>query len=106
NAPRNPHIPSRQRPATARSRVRLLTALSGDISYPCRCAHTSHEAGGIMGRIGGIGSLSSGQLSALFRIRQIGAAIEQNTQRLSTLKRINSAKDDPAGLISATLLRQ
>lgn len=59
-----------------------------------------------MGRIGGIGSLSSGQLSALFRIRQIGAAIEQNTQRLSTLKRINSAKDDPAGLVSATLLRQ
>lgn len=59
-----------------------------------------------MSRIGSIGSLSSGQLSALSRIRKIGAAIEQNTQRLSTLKRINSAKDDPSGLISASVLRQ
>lgn len=59
-----------------------------------------------MGRIGGIYSLTSGQLSALNRIRELGAAIAQNSERLTTLKRINSAKDDPAGLVRASLLQQ
>lgn len=58
-----------------------------------------------MSRIGGVGSLTSGQLSSLNRIRQLGSAINENTKRISTLKRINSAKDDPAGLIRATLLQ-
>ena len=52
----------------------------------------------------GIASLSSGQLGALNRLRQLGDAIAQNTQRLTTLKRINSARDDPAGLVQATML--
>jgi flagellin len=51
-----------------------------------------------------IGSLGSDQLSALRRIYELSHAITQNTTRLSTLRRINSAKDDPAGLIRSTLL--
>lgn len=57
-----------------------------------------------MSRIGGLGRLGADQLRALNRLREIGLAISQSTQRLSTLRRINSAKDDPAGLVSATLL--
>ncbi len=59
-----------------------------------------------MSRIGSLGSLATDQLRALNRISQISREIATNTQRLSTLKRINSAKDDPAGLIQATLLQQ
>jgi|GEM_PF-1662616 len=59
-----------------------------------------------MSRIGGIGSLGGDQLRAIRRLRDLSKAINQNTQRLSTLKRINSAKDDPSGLIKATLLEQ
>jgi flagellin len=55
----------------------------------------------VMSRIGSIGS---DQLRALRRISELSQAITQNTTRLSTLRRINSAKDDPAGLIRATLL--
>ena len=51
-----------------------------------------------------IGSIGSDQLRALRRISELSQAITQNTTRLSTLRRINSAKDDPAGLIRATLL--
>jgi flagellin len=51
-----------------------------------------------------IRGISSAQLRAIHRITQLGQAIEQNTLRLSTLKRINSAKDDPSGLIQASLL--
>lgn len=57
-----------------------------------------------MTRIGSIGSLSTNQLSALRRIQQLTQAITQNTTRLSTMRRINSAKDDPSGLIKASLL--
>jgi flagellin len=57
-----------------------------------------------MSRIGGLGRLGADQVRALNRLREIGQAISQNTQRLSTLRRINSAKDDPAGLVRATLL--
>ncbi|MAG94765.1 MAG: hypothetical protein CMJ48_13630 [Planctomycetaceae bacterium] len=55
-----------------------------------------------MSRISGI---SSAQLKAINRIAQLGQAIEQNTLRLSTLKRINNSRDDPAGAIQASLLR-
>jgi flagellin len=57
-----------------------------------------------MSRIGGLGRLGADQVRALNRLREIGQALSQNTQRLSTLRRINSAKDDPAGLVQATLL--
>lgn len=57
-----------------------------------------------MSRIGGIGSLATDQLRALSRIAELGQAISKNQQRLSTLKRINSAADDPAGLVAANLL--
>ena len=40
----------------------------------------------------GVGRLSSGQLTALNRLHSLSDAIAQNTLRLSTLKRINSAK--------------
>jgi flagellin len=59
-----------------------------------------------MSRIGGFSGLTSGQLSALNRIHQLTRAIAQNTKRLSTFKRINSAKDDPSGLIQATRLER
>ena len=59
-----------------------------------------------MARIGSLTSLGTDQLRAIRRITQIGKAISQNQLRLSTLKRINSAKDDPAGLVSASRLEQ
>lgn len=58
-----------------------------------------------MSRIGSLGSLSSGQLRILNRLSAIGTRIDQNAQRLSTLKRINSAADDPAGMVSSLLLQ-
>jgi flagellin len=57
-----------------------------------------------MSRIGSIGTLSTNQLQAINRLTEIGQAIAQNQKRLSTLRRINSAKDDPSGLVRATLL--
>lgn len=58
-----------------------------------------------MSRIGSLGSLSSSQLMILNRLSAIGTKINQNTERLATLKRINSAKDDPAGMVSSLLLQ-
>ena len=57
-----------------------------------------------MTRIGSVGSLGTEQLRALSRLTEIGKAISQNQQWISTLNRINSAKDDPSGLVQATLL--
>ncbi len=57
-----------------------------------------------MTRIGSINSIGTDQLKAIRRIQELGRAISQNQERLATLKRINSAKDDPAGLIQASLL--
>ncbi len=54
----------------------------------------------------GAGSLSSSQIRALNRLQELNSAIATNTQRLSTFKRINSAKDDPAGLIASSLLQR
>ncbi len=48
--------------------------------------------------------LSSSQLGALRRISELSQAIARNTERLSTLRRINSSRDDPAGLIQSTRL--
>jgi flagellin-like hook-associated protein FlgL len=58
-----------------------------------------------MSRIGGIGGLGTDQLRALSRIAALGQAISANQKRLLTLKRINSAADDPAGSVQAALLR-
>ncbi|HVW01159.1 MAG TPA: flagellin [Planctomycetaceae bacterium] len=55
--------------------------------------------------IGGIGSLSANQLEILDQIDSIGQALAQNSLQMSTLKRINSAADDPAGIVAATLLQ-
>lgn len=57
-----------------------------------------------MSRIGSIGTLGIEQLRAINRLTQLGKEIAKNQQRLSTLRRINSAKDDPSGLIQASLL--
>jgi len=57
-----------------------------------------------MSRIGSIGSLGTAQLRAINRLTQLGKAITQNQKRITTLRRINSAKDDPSGLVSARLL--
>jgi flagellin len=56
--------------------------------------------------LGSIGytSLSAGQVRALNRLRELSEAIDQSTKRLTTLKKINSAKDDPAGLVRASQL--
>jgi len=58
-----------------------------------------------MSRISGISGLSSTQLGAIRRINQLSSAIQKNTTRLTTLKSINSAKDDPSGIIQASLLQ-
>lgn len=57
-----------------------------------------------MSRIGSIGQLGPLQLRILNRIGANAAAMDQSSLRLSTLKRINSAKDDPAGLVRAQIL--
>lgn len=60
-----------------------------------------------IGNIGsGFGSLSSQQIRAINRLNELSGAIAANSERLSTLKRINSASDDPAGLVAATKLEQ
>ncbi|MBY0396876.1 MAG: flagellin, partial [Thermoleophilia bacterium] len=51
-----------------------------------------------------INLLDPQQVAALNRLQRIGQAIAQNTERIQTLRRINSAKDDPAGLVSASRL--
>lgn len=55
--------------------------------------------------ISSLSLLDSHQISTILRLRQIGQAIAKNTERISTLKRINSAADDPAGLITASRLQ-
>lgn len=55
-------------------------------------------------RIGSLGQLSADQLRIIRQLGLIGQAIDTNNQRLSTLRRINSAKDDPTGLVAATSL--
>ncbi len=55
--------------------------------------------------VNAITSLTSAQLRAVHRIQQLTAAIAQNNLRLTTEKRINSAQDDPSGLVRAELLR-
>jgi len=59
-----------------------------------------------MNSVSGIGSLSSSQISALNRLNELSSAIAVNSQRLSTLKRINTAKDDPAGLVASSILQR
>ena len=49
---------------------------------------------------------STDQLRALQQLQELGKAISENNKRLSTLKRINSAKDDPKGLVHASELQQ
>lgn len=56
-----------------------------------------------MTRIGSLGSVASDQLSALRRLSAIGRDIATNRQRIATLRKLNSAADDPAGL--ATVVR-
>lgn len=50
--------------------------------------------------------LDPSQLSAISRYRELGSEIAKNNQRISTLRRINSAADDPSGLVSAAILKQ
>ncbi len=59
-----------------------------------------------MSGLGSVSMLDPQQLSAILRYREIGADIAKNNQRITTLKRINSASDDPSGLISASALRR
>lgn len=58
-----------------------------------------------MSRISSIGLLSSNQLRILNQLSSIGTKIDQNMERLSTLKRINSSADDPSGMVKALLLQ-
>lgn len=58
-----------------------------------------------MSRIGSMTSLAADQMRALRRLQSLGREISENTRRLSTLKRINQAKDDPAGLVHASRLQ-
>ena len=57
-----------------------------------------------MSRIGSIFGLGTDQIRALNRLNELAQAISKSQQRLSTLRRINSAADDPSGLVQATLL--
>ncbi len=54
----------------------------------------------------GFGSLSPSQIRAINRLHSLSKAIATNSQRLSTFKRINSASDDPAGLIASSILQR
>lgn len=58
-----------------------------------------------MVRINNIGTLDGQQQALIFRLQQLGQAIEQNNLRLSTLRRINSAADDPAGIVAVSRFR-
>ncbi|NOX53294.1 MAG: hypothetical protein GXP27_02425 [Planctomycetes bacterium] len=58
-----------------------------------------------MSQISSILNLTSSQLQAVLRIQQLTQAIAQNSQRLNTMKQINSAADDPSGLVHASLLQ-
>lgn len=57
-----------------------------------------------MSRIGGVGQLGTDQLRALRRLQEVGLALSANLQRLATLRRINAAKDDPAGIVQIGVL--
>jgi flagellin len=57
-----------------------------------------------MAGLSSISLLDPQQVAAITRLQQIGRAIAQNNERLTTLRRINSASDDPAGLVSASRL--
>lgn len=57
-----------------------------------------------MSRIGAVGQISVSSLSIIHQLAQISSDIDESTLRLSTLKRINSSKDDPAGLVHAQQL--
>jgi flagellin-like hook-associated protein FlgL len=50
--------------------------------------------------------LDPSQLSAITRYRELGSEIAKNNQRISTMRRINSAADDPSGMVSAAVLKQ
>ncbi|MGE3315308.1 MAG: flagellin [Planctomycetaceae bacterium] len=58
-----------------------------------------------MSRIGSLTSLAGDQMRALRRLQTLSREISENTRRLSTLKRINQAKDDPAGLVHESRLQ-
>lgn len=58
-----------------------------------------------MSRIGPLGTLAPEQISAVNRLTAIGKAIAQNNVRIATLKRINTAADDPSGLVTALRLQ-
>lgn len=57
-----------------------------------------------MAGLSSIALLDAQQVAAITRLQQIGKAIAENNKRLTTLRRINSASDDPAGLVSASRL--
>lgn len=100
-------------PASPRSiRVRMfrLRPDSAPLSHTTpllrsRCAEIILQTSTLMSRIGTLGSLAPEQLSAIYRLQQIGKAIAQNNLRISTMKRINSAADDPSGLVTAARLQ-
>lgn len=50
-------------------------------------------------------SLAPQQLSAIFQLQQLGQTIANETLQLATQKRINSAADDPAGLVMVSNLQ-
>jgi len=52
-----------------------------------------------------IGILAPQQVSALMQLQKIGQAIANGLQQLATQTRINSAADDPAGLMLASSLQ-
>jgi flagellin len=49
--------------------------------------------------------LDPSQVAAISRYRELGSEIAKNNQRISTLRRITSAADDPSGLVSANILK-
>lgn len=57
-----------------------------------------------MSRIGAVGQISVSSLSIIHQLAQISSDIDESTLRLSTLKKINSSKDNPAGLVHAQQL--
>jgi flagellin len=49
--------------------------------------------------------LDPSQVAAISRYRELGSEIAKNNQRISSLRRITSAADDPSGLVSSSILK-
>lgn len=58
-----------------------------------------------MSRVSSVGSLSGLSLQLLRGMKEATQAVDQSTQRLSTLRKLNRASDNPSGMVAASRLQ-